>query len=57
MEAAMPASVRQTRIRVVGIADTLRAMRKWLKINTRVPVKFQAIKRRRAGAVTIRVDP
>ena len=52
----MAASVKQTRIRVVGVADTLRAMRKWLKTRTRVPMKFQAIKRRRAGAVIIRVD-
>lgn len=52
----MPAS-RKTHVTVIGMAETLRAMQHWLKTKSRIPVKFQATKRHRPGAVVIRVDP
>ena len=48
----MPAS-----IKIVGLSETLRAMRKWLKRKSRVSVKFQAVKRRRPGVVIVRARP
>jgi hypothetical protein len=51
-----PMATSRKRLRIVGLAGTLRAMRQWLKIGPRTPVRFQTVRRPRQAAV-VRLEP
>ena len=44
------------RLRIVGEASTFSAMWRWLAMNSRIPVTFEPIRRRRGSGV-IRIEP
>lgn len=51
----MPATSKR-RVTLIGLPQTLQAVRQWLTTKSRVPVKFQPLKRRGPGKVVIRIE-